>query len=107
MTKAAPLTPGMRLRSQVCETQVIVIRSGVAGIGLRCGGEPMIPLDETPADGLVLDPSLSGGSPLGRRFTSESDDVLELLVTRAGRGRLCDGSTPLVEREARQLPASD
>ena len=32
---------GLRLRSQVCATEVIVVR-GAGDIDLRCGGQPMI-----------------------------------------------------------------
>lgn len=107
MTQTVPLTPGKRLRSQVCDTEVIVIRPGEAPISLLCGGAAMIPTDRVPDDQLKRDPTLSNGSPLGKRFTDPSDNDLELLVVRSGQGTLSNGAVPLIERAPRQLPASD
>lgn len=100
------LTPGTRLQSQVCATQMIVIRAG-RDVDLRCGGAPVIPLDAEPDAVLTLDPAFSDGSRLGKRLVSPTHDGLEVLVTQAGKGTLTDGPDPLVEREARQLPATD
>ena len=36
---------GTRLASQVCDTQVIVVRSADSLDDLRCGGAPMVALD--------------------------------------------------------------
>ena len=36
---------GTRLQSQVCDTQVIVVRSADSLDDLRAGGVPMVPLD--------------------------------------------------------------
>jgi len=39
--KTANLRPGLRLRSQACTTEIIVIRPGQGTVYLTCGGEPM------------------------------------------------------------------
>lgn len=98
------LKPGSRHRSQVCETEVIVVRP--ADINLTCGGHPMVPLGDEPDASLTLDPKLSGGAPIGKRFT-DATGALEVLVTKAGAGTLADGTTPLEPREAKTLPSSD
>ncbi len=36
---------GTRLQSQVCDTQVIVVRSADSLDDLRAGGAPMVPID--------------------------------------------------------------
>ncbi|ADP83543.1 hypothetical protein [Pseudofrankia inefficax] len=101
------LKAGTRLASQVCETQVIVVRPGDGAVELGCGGAPMIGHHETPAAGLAADPALQAGSPLGKRFVLDGDTSLELLVTRAGKGSLTAGGVALVEKETARLPSSD
>jgi hypothetical protein len=98
------LATGMRLRSQVCATEVIVIKA--APVTLTCGGHPMIPLSQTPAEGLSLVSELSGGVQLGKRYTDVAGSV-EVLVTKPGSGTLADGTVPLVVKEAKPLPSSD
>lgn len=98
------LKPGTRYRSQVCTTEVIVIRP--ADVVLKCGGHPMIELGSDPAPGLRLDPDAAGGSLVGKRYTDDSG-ALEVLVTKAGDGSLADGDGPLVVKEAKPLPSSD
>ena len=98
------LTPGMRLRSQVCSTELIVIRP--AEIDLTCGGPPVITLTEHPAPELSLDPALATGNQLGKRYTNTTGD-LEILVTKQGKGTLADADQPLPLKEAKPLPSSD
>lgn len=102
-----PLKSGARLRSQVCPTEVIIVRPGSGSVTLTCGGHPMVDLKATPAEGLTPAPGLDTGSALGKRYTAVDDDQLEVLVTKAGAGTLADGATPLVIKEAKPLPASD
>jgi hypothetical protein len=96
---------GARLRSQVCDTQVIVVRTAESLDDLRAGGAPMIPIDAQRGDGLALDPALSGGNAMGKRYVD--DGGAEVLVTKAGAGTLSVGATPLSLKEAKPLPASD
>jgi hypothetical protein len=107
MSTPTQLRPGLRLRSQVCDTEVIVVRPGAAPLDLRCGGAPMTAFDAEPAAGGTLRPEHSGGTLLGKRYTTGAEGGPELLVTRAGAGSLSDGDTPLVFKEAKPLPASD
>ncbi|ORW01210.1 hypothetical protein [Mycobacterium kyorinense] len=96
---------GSRLRSQVCDTQVIVVKATTAFDELRCGGASMVPVD---SDGSPLgspDPAFSGGTVMGKRYTDDSGG--ELLVTKAGAGTLSVGEIPLTLKEAKPLPASD
>jgi len=96
---------GTRLQSQVCDTQVIVVRASEGLDDLRAGGAPLIPVGETAAEGLALDPALSDGNLMGKRYVDEGG--AEILVTKAGAGTLSIGSTPLAIKEAKPLPASD
>jgi hypothetical protein len=96
---------GSRLASQVCDTQVIVVRAGEGLEDLRCGGMPMVALGETGSDEATLDPAFSDGSLMGKRYVDESG--AEVLVTKAGAGSLSVGTIPLQVKEAKPLPASD
>lgn len=96
---------GTRLQSQVCDTQVIVVRASEGLDDLRAGGAPMIPVGETPAEGLTPDPALAEGNLMGKRYVD--DNGAEILVTKAGAGTLSIGTTPLTVKEAKPLPASD
>jgi hypothetical protein len=96
---------GTRLQSQVCDTQVIVVRSSDSLDDLRAGGVPMIPLDGEKTEGAQLDPNFSGGTVMGKRYVDA--DGAELLVTKAGAGSLSVGTTALEQKTAKPLPASD
>jgi hypothetical protein len=100
------LRPGTRLRSQVCATEVVIVRQPSAALALSCGGVPMIDQASTPADDVVADRGQLDGNLLGKRYTLD-DDPLEVLVTKAGEGTLGAGSQPLVIRGAKPLPSSD
>ena len=47
---------GTRLQSQVCDTQVIVVRSADSLDDLRAGGVPMVPIGTDVAGDATLDP---------------------------------------------------
>ncbi|QZT61628.1 hypothetical protein [Mycolicibacterium austroafricanum] len=96
---------GTRLQSQVCDTQVIVVRSADSLDDLRAGGAPMVPIGETVDESLSLDEALADGTLMGKRYVD--DGGAEVLVTKAGKGTLSIGSTPLALKEAKPLPASD
>jgi len=107
MSDVPALRTGSRLRSQVCTTEVIVVRPGAGSVSLTCGGQPLVELTAPKAEGVSPAAGLDGGSLLGKRYTADSDETLEILVTKAGDGTLADGATPLVLKDAKPLPASD
>lgn len=94
---------GTRRASQVCDTQVIVVRSSDSLEDLRCGGAPMVPMDAERSG--ALDPAFADGNMMGKRYVDETG--AELLVTRAGAGTLSVGQSALSLKEAKPLPASD
>ncbi|WNG86087.1 hypothetical protein C6A87_019615 [Mycobacterium sp. ITM-2016-00317] len=96
---------GTRLQSQVCDTQVIVVRSSDSLDDLRAGGAAMVPVGDAVDGNLSLDDGLADGNLMGKRYVDESG--AEVLVTKAGKGTLSIGSTPLALKEAKPLPASD
>lgn len=96
---------GARLQSQVCDTQVIVVRSADSLDDLRVGGAPVVPIGGDVDASLTIDPNLSDGTLLGKRYVDDSG--AEVLATKAGEGTLSIGTTPLVIKDAKPLPASD
>lgn len=101
------LRTGQKLRSAVCEAQLVVVRAPEADIELSCGGVPVLD-DGQEADGTAsLDPSLGGDGPLlGKRY-ADDETGLELLCTRAGQGALTVDARPLPVKGAKPLPSSD
>jgi hypothetical protein len=100
------LKPGSRWASQVCSTEVVVVRSSTKPVSLECGGHPMAPVGEGGAADLTLDQAFADGSLIGKRF-ADPDSGLELLVTKAGEGSLAVDGISIPLKEAKPLPSSD
>ena len=100
------LRPGQRLRSQVCETQVIIVHPADTDVVLNCGGSPMVDLDSDVQSGSAPQAGLVGGNEMGKRYVMP-DSSLEVLVTKAGAGTLTVGDDPLLTKEVKPLPSSD
>ncbi len=100
------LKPGARLRSAVCDTEIMVVAAPAAETELTCGGTLMLDIsEERPAGGSPAGDA-SEGTQLGKRYVNEAAD-LEVLCTKPGKGSLGAGGSPLQLKEAKPLPASD
>jgi hypothetical protein len=98
--------PGLRLRSTVCDTEVIVIRAPATDVDLRCGGAPLVEMGADAAvEGAPSSPH-DTGTLIGKRYAL-TDEGLELLCTKPGKGSLSLGDQPLPPKEAAPLPSSD
>ena len=93
---------GTKLKSAVCDAEVMVIRGGDAVV--ECGGAPMV--EKPPAQRGALDPRFAGGSKIGKRYVDAAGTV-ELLCVKAGQGSLSIGGTALQVKDAKPLPSSD
>ncbi|MEO3787556.1 hypothetical protein ABGB12_29875 [Actinocorallia sp. B10E7] len=95
---------GVRLRSQVGGTEVIVVRAPAEEITVSCCGVPMAggtePVSEAPA-ALTGEPVL-----LGKRY-SDAAGRIELLCLKPGDGPLTVDGEVLSVQAAKLLPASD
>lgn len=100
------LKPGTRWASQVCDTEVVVVRGATQPVTLECGGQPMVAVGTDRPPGLELDPALSGGSLIGKRFAHPESGV-EVLVTKAGDGTLAIDGVAIPLKDAKPLPSSD
>jgi hypothetical protein len=97
---------GARLRSTVCDTEVIVVRSPGGEVDVRCGGYPMVAKESTAAAAGDPKAGLDGGTLLGKRYGDE-DLGIEVLATKAGAGTLSVGDDPLAVKQPKVLPSSD
>ena len=102
----AKLKAGARLKSAVCNTQLMVIAAPEGDLALTCGGAPLVELTDDPPAGASLDPEHEQGTQIGKRYVDESGD-LELLCTKPGEGGLAVGGQVLQLKEAKALPSSD
>ena len=101
----ATLKAGARLKSAVCDTQVMVIVAPAGDVTLSCGGAPLLELPANAARGSI-DPEHKNGTQIGKRYVN-ADGSLELLCTKPGEGSLALAGTPLKLKEAKALPSSD
>jgi hypothetical protein len=95
------MKPGSRIKSNACDTEVVVIRFG--GGELSCGGAAM---SDAGGNGEDLDPALAGGTVMGKRYVDAAGTV-ELLCVKPGKGSLALDGVALALKEAKPLPASD
>jgi hypothetical protein len=99
------LKPGLRLKSAVCSTEIMVIRSPGTEALISCGGTEMLAVTETPA-GARLDPAHAHGSLIGKRYV-DAAEALELLCTKGGEGSISVDGQPVSIKQPKALPSSD
>jgi hypothetical protein len=100
------IKPGLRLKSAVCSTEVMVIRAPAGEAQLACGGAEMLAVTESAPAGVRLDPQHAQGSLIGKRYV-DAEDRFELLCTKGGEGSLDLNGAPLNLKQAKALPSSD
>ena len=96
------MKPGTKLKSAVCDTEVMVIRGSDSVV--TCGGAPMA-LERAAASG-EPDPAFAGGTQMGKRYVDEAGRV-ELFCVKAGKGSLAIDGVALKTKDAKSLPSSD
>uniref|UniRef100_A0ABX1PKN4 Uncharacterized protein n=2 Tax=Aromatoleum anaerobium TaxID=182180 RepID=A0ABX1PKN4_9RHOO len=99
------LKAGTRLKSAICDTEVMVIRTRPAEMLLCCGGIEMIAMDGGKSAGQP-DPAFAQGTLVGKRYVDEQDTT-ELLCTKGGKGSLSLDGQVLAVKQAKALPSSD
>lgn len=92
---------GTKLKSAVCNTEVMVIK-GKDQI-VECGGQPM---EEAPATKGTVNPKFAEGTKIGKRYVN-ADNSIELLCVKAGEGSLSIDGVILQTKDAKPLPSSD
>lgn len=94
---------GSKLKSAVCDTEVMVIKAPASGT-VSCGGATMV--DERAGEKGTLDSAFSEGTKMGKRYT-DAGGTIELLCIKPGAGSLAWDGTALQVKDAKPLPASD
>jgi len=100
------LKPGLRLKSAVCATEVMVIRAPSLEAVLACGGVEMFGMTESTPTAVKLDPAQAQGTLIGKRYV-DAEDRVELLCTRGGDGSLSLDGAAMPVKQAKALPSSD
>jgi hypothetical protein len=100
------LKPGLKLKSAVCATEVIVVRAPADPVEVACGGAPLLADGDSAAPGAALDPEHADGTLMGKRYADDELGI-ELLCTRPGEGSLSANGEVLHPKGAKPLPSSD
>lgn len=101
----AVLKAGTRLKSAVCNTEIMVVAAPKDDVELTCGGAAVIELGAEGDGGAPADDAKEG-TQIGKRYTNEAGD-LEVLCTKPGDGSLAVGGVLLTIKGAKPLPSSD
>ena len=97
------LKAGMRLKSAVCDAELMVIKA-TEGDDLTCGGEALV--EEAPADKASGNPDHMNGCVIGKRYVNEAETV-EVLCIKSGDGSLYYNGAELMTKDTKKLPSSD
>lgn len=97
------MKPGTKLKSCVCDTEIMVIKA-TGDATVNCGGVPMA--TDKPAETGAVDPAFADGTLMGKRYVDDAGTV-ELLCVKAGAGSLSLDGTKLHIKDAKPLPSSD
>ena len=95
------LKPGLRLKSVVCEAEIMVIKA-TDGDDLTCGGVAMTESPES-AD---ANPDQMDGCVIGKRYVNEAETVAVLCV-KSGDGSIYYNGDELMTKDTKKLPSSD
>ena len=96
------MKPGTKLKSAVCDTEVMVVRAANAVV--ECGGVPMA--EDRPAERKTVNAAFAEGTKIGKRYVNAAGTV-ELLCVKPGQGSLSIAGETLKVKDAKPLPASD
>ena len=96
------MKPGTKLKSAVCDTEVMVIRGERRHRRMRrCPWWKNGPLTHG-----ALNPDFAAGTLIGKRYVDPAGAV-ELLCVKPGKGSLSIGGVALQTKDAKTLPSSD
>lgn len=94
------LKTGARLKSAVCDAEIMIIAAPPAASVLTCGGVAM------GGEGGAIDADHALGVVMGKRYVDEAETI-EVLCIKPGEGSLAlDGATLLL-KDTKKLPKSD
>jgi len=101
----ATLKVGARLKSNVCDTEVMVISCSDPSLAITCGGAEVLDATASKSGGDINN-AHADGSLLGKRYVNAAG-AIELLCVKAGKGSLAVNGEKLSLKDAKPLPSSD
>lgn len=101
----ATLKVGARLKSNVCDTEVMVISCTDPSLTITCGGAEVLDATASKSGG-EINSAHADGTLLGKRYVNNTSKI-ELLCVKAGKGSLAANGERLSLKDAKPLPSSD
>ena len=98
------LKTGARLKSAVCDGEIMVVTTPGGDINLTCGGAAMVAGGD--AERVEIDADHAVGIVIGKRYITE-DESLEVLCVKAGEGSLAVDGALLLQKDTKKLPKTD
>ena len=95
------MKPGTRLRSSVCDAELMIIKAGESD-QLTCGGQP---LSESP-ECVSGDADKMHGCLIGKRYVNQGNTI-EVLCIKSGKGSLYYDGEELMTKDTKKLPSTD
>lgn len=99
------LKTGARLKSTVCDAEVMVISAPDDSAALTCGGAPMADATSDTEKGAINEDHKLGVQ-IGKRYI-DAETKLEVLCIKPGEGSLALNGDTLLLKDSKKLPKSD
>lgn len=99
------LKTGARLKSTVCDAEVMVISAPDDSAALTCGGAPMADAASDTEQGAINEDHKLGVQ-IGKRYI-DAETKLEVLCIKPGEGSLALNGDTLLLKDSKKLPKSD
>ncbi len=99
------LKTGARLKSTVCDGEIMVVTTAGGDVNLTCGGAPMVEATAA-ADRVDINPDHAVGIVIGKRYIN-AEETLEVLCVKAGDGSLAIDGDLLLQKDTKKLPKTD
>ena len=99
------LRAGSRLKSTVCDTEVIAVKAS-GDLEVTCGGAPMVDAGAEVGEKGEPAADAADGTQMGKRYVDEAGTI-ELLCVKPGKGSLSLDGIALRTKDAKTLPSSD
>ena len=99
------LKTGARLKSAVCDGEIMVVTTPGGDVNLTCGGAPMVEAGAD-AERVEINPDHAVGIVIGKRYINE-EETLEVLCVKAGDGSLAVDGNLLLQKDTKKLPKTD
>lgn len=100
------LKAGTRMKSAVCDAEVMVIKVPAGECQINCGGHPMITMATVRDPAAALSMAQENACLVGKRYT-DAEDKIEVLCTKGGKGAITANGQALSVKQAKALPSSD